>query len=431
MSPSAEPSTTPSVSPSAVPTATPSASPTLAPSVSNQPSVSQRPSAAPTPVYEFDNQLLRLQNGQCILSGRLDPNEAVGGNETSRFLQSETECNNIWVSYVQTAIQQEIIRIVPQYETLEVEVANITRDFNAEDNLLTIFFDVTVAIRSPLQEHFLNRYVAGPFDSRTEQDDFIRYLQGSGCPEFESLTGVRFVLPAPTKGAALENDSTSAEAGLIAGLVAALCAVAILAGVFVFVRTRRGHSPLLEEQDVQDESPTREGVEVVSEVAFRTNQDVSTLGDPIPRESSHAEGDIRGDASTDSFSLDYDYQQAYVQGDPSTVSGRSVSVEDMSQLIADDDTQYQSVETTIEVDAPPGVLGLVLETNVDGIPVVHSIKPNSVLSENVRIGDRLLSVDGHDVSVMLASDVSKLIASKKDQPTRRFVFRRSTKELFH
>lgn len=135
----------------------------------------------------------------------------------------------------------------------------------------------------------------------------------------------------------------------------------------------------------------------------------------------------------DSFSLDYDFQRAYMQNEPSTVSGRTQSEEDLSQLIADDDTldaQYQSVESTIEVEAPPGVLGLVLETNIDGIPVVHAIKPNSVLSERVRIGDRLLSVDGHDVSVMLASDVSKLIASKKDQPSRKFVFKRSTSQPF-
>lgn len=213
-------------------------------------------------------------------------------------------------------------------------------------------------------------------------------------------------------------------------MVAALAAAAILVGIFLFVRSRRDHSPLEDEGAADDRVPEREGVEVVSEVGIRTNQDVSTLGDPFPQGTSQGRGD---GSTTDSFSLDYDFQKAYMQAEPSTVSGdrtdsyESRSAEDMSQLLVDDDTfdqQYQT-EERIEVDAPPGVLGLVLETNVDGIPVVHAIKPNSVLSGNVQIGDRLLSVDGHDVSVMLASDVSKLIASKKDQPSRRFIFIRS------
>jgi len=420
--------------PTTAPTAAPSTSPTLAPSVSQQPTESQQPSLAPTPVYEFENQRLRLQNGQCILSRGVESNENGSGNETSRLLQRDSECNQMWASYVQTAITGEVIRIVPQYETLDVEVGNMTRDVNVETNLLTIFFDAEVAIRSPLREHFLNRYVAGPFDSGTEQEDLIRYLQGTGCPEFESLTGVRFVLPSP-RAAGIDDGSTSTDAGLIAGLVAALSAGAILIGVFVFVRGRRGTSSLeLAEQNVDGTPNTRESAEYVSEVGVHTNQDVSTLGDPIPRgASSGAAAEGQGDASTDSYSLDYDYQKAYMQTDRSTVSGRSTSVEDMSQLLADDDTlnqQYQSVDMTVEFDAPPGVLGLVLETNADGIPVVHSIKPSSVLSGEVQIGDRLLSVDGHDVSVMLASDVSKLIASKKDQPSRRFVFKRSEKEFF-
>ena len=357
------------------------------------------------------------------MSGATDVNQTASGNETTRFLQDESECNDVWSSYVERAIENEITSIIPvPVETLSVEVGNVTREFDTD---LIFSFDVKVAIRSALNEHFLDRYVAGPFDTATEQEDFILYLKSSECSEFSSLTGVRFQLPPPTNRASGE-DRSSAEAGLIAGLVAALAAAAILVGVFLFVRHRRDPSPLaLEEEEAEDEIPLREGVEVVSEVGVRTTQDVSTLGDPLPQGASHTGGDA---STADSFSLDYDYQKAYMQADPSTVSGsRSGSGESISQLLVDDDTldaQYQTDER-IEVDAPSGVLGLVLETNVDGIPVVHAIKPNSVLAGNVRIGDRLLSVDGHDVSVMLASDVSKLIASKKDQPVRKFVFSRS------
>jgi hypothetical protein len=40
-------------------------------------------------------------------------------------------------------------------------------------------------------------------------------------------------------------------------------------------------------------------------------------------------------------------------------------------------------------------------------------------------------VDGQDVTVMLASDVSKLIAFKKHKPERRLLFARSTRGRNH
>lgn len=438
--PTVSPSRTPSDMPSSLPTASPSVSPSISPSASpsesHQPSVSQQPSAAPTPVYEFENQILSVKNGRCIFSGEIPLNEteAVQSNQTTRLLQGvpgESECNALWAEYVRTAIQEQVILVIGEerIETLGVKVENVTRQHNSEERLLTLFFDVQVAIRSPVTNQDINRYIAAPFDSREEQDDFLLYLESTGCPDFASLDGVRFVLPAPPNASEMEdNRSNSAQAGLIAGLVAALSAGAILVGVFLFVRLRRetAHRELVEEREGEFVGGPAASArnEVISEVGVRTNQDVSTLGDPFPQGTSA----IGASSTADSFSLDYDYQKAYMQQSPSTVSG-SHSGESMSQLLVDDatlDAQYET-EERIEVDAPAGVLGLVLETNVDGIPVVNAIKPNSVLARNVRIGDRLISVDGIDVGVMLASDVSKLIASKKNQSVRRFVFNRPIK----
>mmetsp|Transcript_5109 Transcript_5109/g.8387 ORF Transcript_5109/g.8387 Transcript_5109/m.8387 type:complete len:139 (-) Transcript_5109:48-464(-) len=70
------------------------------------------------------------------------------------------------------------------------------------------------------------------------------------------------------------------------------------------------------------------------------------------------------------------------------------------------------------------MLGLVLEAASDGVPIVHAIKSTSPLSDQVQVGDRLVSVDGDDVTVLLASDVSRLISLKREQQVRRFVFSR-------
>jgi C-terminal processing protease CtpA/Prc len=56
-----------------------------------------------------------------------------------------------------------------------------------------------------------------------------------------------------------------------------------------------------------------------------------------------------------------------------------------------------------EVDAPPGVLRLVLETSDKGVPVVHAIKKTSCLALEVEVGDHLVAVDGEDVRAMLLS----------------------------
>lgn len=332
-------------------------------------------------------------------------------------------------------MERQVVLVIGEerIETLNVRVENVTRAYSPEESLLTLFFDAQVAIRSPVSDQDINRYVAAPFDSRQEQDDFLMYLETTGCPDFASLDGVRFVLPArPSELVNGDGRSNSARAGLIAGIVAALAAGAILVGVFLFARSRRDPSPLAKEEEAAAAGGgpplAAGGNEVVSEVGVRTSQDVSTLGDPFPVGTSTNVGEV---STTDSLSLDYDFQKAYMQQDPSTVSG-SRSGESMSQLLVDDETldaQYETQER-IEVEAPAGVLGLVLETTVDGIPVVNAIKPNSVLASSVRIGDRLISVDGHDVSVMLASDVSKLIASKKDQDVRKFVFNRPVNPLY-
>jgi hypothetical protein len=78
-----------------------------------------------------------------------------------------------------------------------------------------------------------------------------------------------------------------------------------------------------------------------------------------------------------------------------------------------------------EVRAPPGKLGMVVDTPHGGVPVVRAIKPDSVLTGRVLIGDRLISVDYQDVTNMTALEVSSLISLKQDQ-VRLLVFCRLT-----
>ncbi len=96
-----------------------------------------------------------------------------------------------------------------------------------------------------------------------------------------------------------------------------------------------------------------------------------------------------------------------------------------------DDNSFEAMyneEEQIVVKAPAGKLGIVIDTPSSGVPVVHAIKETSVLAQSVRIGDKLVSVDGQDTTTMSAIRVSKLISSKAQNDERIMVFRRSRNE---
>lgn len=149
---------------------------------------------------------------------------------------------------------------------------------------------------------------------------------------------------------------------------------------------------------------------------------------------------------------DYDYTKAY-RRDPLSVGGNTASTRDrgasedftkmssansasMSKLgkvgdnlFADDgsfEQQFVDPEERFDVVAPAGKLGMVIDTPNGGVPVVHAIKETSVLADQVRVGDRLMSVDGEDCTGMTAMQVSKLISLKSEKPARVLIFSRST-----
>ena len=72
------------------------------------------------------------------------------------------------------------------------------------------------------------------------------------------------------------------------------------------------------------------------------------------------------------------------------------------------------------IEAPPGWLGVVIDTPEDmGPPIVYEIMENSPIASQIRLGDQLISVDEVDVDRMTASQVSRIIADRSNNPLRR------------
>jgi len=103
-------------------------------------------------------------------------------------------------------------------------------------------------------------------------------------------------------------------------------------------------------------------------------------------------------------------------------------LEEESEVFSDEgsfEEQFCSTEKLITVEAPPGKLGVVIDTPDGSGPTVHAIKETSVLADHILIGDLLISVDDEDTTMMTAVEVSKLIGRKSANPKRTFVFVRS------
>jgi hypothetical protein len=67
------------------------------------------------------------------------------------------------------------------------------------------------------------------------------------------------------------------------------------------------------------------------------------------------------------------------------------------------------------VVAPPGKLGIILANKADSKgTVVSGVRTSSVLAEKISPGDRIIAIDGEDVSLMTVSEITTIMARKSD-----------------
>lgn len=72
-----------------------------------------------------------------------------------------------------------------------------------------------------------------------------------------------------------------------------------------------------------------------------------------------------------------------------------------------------------DVFAPPGALGIVVDTTEKGC-IVHSLKKTSPMHGLINPGDLIVALDDFDVRKMTAASLTKLMAKKSQQPERKF-----------
>lgn len=81
-------------------------------------------------------------------------------------------------------------------------------------------------------------------------------------------------------------------------------------------------------------------------------------------------------------------------------------------------------EQVLVIMAPPGKLGISLDTPENGAPFVYSIKDVSPLVGKLMEGDRVIAIDDEDVRLLTAVKISKIL-SKKSGNTRKLTIART------
>jgi len=178
--------------------------------------------------------------------------------------------------------------------------------------------------------------------------------------------------------------------------------------------------------------------------------EVSTLAEPVNKSGIINTGGSVAEYGEESLAtVDYDYEGAYGGAANHSVSSAGGTFGSNPQALGanqgamppgtghtlgsfSDDGSFGDAgranvrEELIDIYAPAGKLGVVIDTPDDGAPVVHAIKDSSVIADKLQVGDKLVAVDDEDVRTMTAIKVSKLISRKSANPTRKLSIIRAT-----
>jgi len=270
--------------------------------------------------------------------------------------------------------------------------------------------------------------ITAPFETEVERAEYVTILKAASETNLSEIKGVSQVQvpPQPTQSPAPDPGGGLSRTAII-GISCGGAALLIVIILFIIYCRSGG-----DDDGDKDDPPLHVDVR---------NDEVSTLAGPDGPPT-------YGDQSV--ATVDYDYSKAYGGAGDSSVSSAGGTFGSQTQNISlpanaaatgaalgsmDDDSysaQYDSPrsnltgnEEVIHIFAPPGKLGVVIDTPDDGAPVVHAVKDTSVIADRIIVGDKLVAVDDEDVRSMTAIKVSKMISRKGANPSRKLTIVRT------
>jgi len=335
----------------------------------------------------------------------------------------------------------------------------LVRRLNTDPGFLVIEYDQTISYRTNDPNVVSSDVLKGPWLKSSSRASYIEeyLLQENPNNFFDGVEDATVTFPNENANANQfinnDEDDEGGSGGLIGGIVGGLAGVGLLVGGLVIRKKRQARKDefaVAMEDDIRPPSQLQ---------LSQGDEEVSTLAEPTPRLGVMTSNEsLAGYGDQSVATVDYDYSKAYGGGGDTSVSsaggtlgentrgglsgagttetpGGTISASVANQSMFSDDASFEAHyrgqspiirEELIDIYAPPGKLGVVIDTPDDDAPVVHAIKDSSCIADKLKVGDKLVAVDDEDVRSMTAIKVSKMISRKSANPTRKLSVIRMT-----
>ena len=367
-------------------------------------------------------------------------------------------------------ISQKPKRFLRQHEEQQQQQQQHSRIL-ADDGTLVISFVAVIEPESSdsLTEQDAIDIVVSGFSTSNRQTEYIYSLKSADSATFGNIdrmimhvNGVRVVTPGIDNNQLPDGgDGSGNNMGTIIGAaVGGVLGLFILIGAIFYTKKHRQLDPSKSGTPLKDTKVMMGNDMMGKEWSSRNNapespdertdsspylgtiesregeDDVSTLGDPYFGEAIDARdtGTVAESmVSSDMLALGVKRRGVGSSNasrmDATTATGYTGVGSSYPMTFADDttlDDAYQTPDAIgyeeeededyerIEVVAPPGKLGIVIDNPSGNIPSVHAIKDTSVLHGKVYVGDLVLAVDEVDCRGMHSMSVSRLISKRSE-----------------
>jgi hypothetical protein len=263
-----------------------------------------------------------------------------------------------------------------------------------------------------------------PLSTQPNRDAYVGELKRlDGYEELTDVTEIAITDDSDGGDNVKDPDDPTSGGGLSLG---AIIGIAVGGAVLLFLIAGLGYYKYKKgsEEDGGDPGTTTVGsTQAPTASGAGTGASLPTYGDTSVATVDYDYSRAFGGAGENSVSLadgtlgEGTRQTTGAESDPAMVPGSG------NTIFSDDptfDQAYEDVrEEIIDVYAPAGKLGVVIDTPDDGAPVVHAVKDTSPICDKVQVGDKLVAVDDEDVRAMTAIKVSKLISRKSNESSRK------------
>lgn len=371
--------------------------------------------------------------------------------------------------YVPTEDRRRSLQVITSFNEFDTEIIVQNQSTNGEGN--TVTYDQIVRYGVPPRGDAVaaSDIVLSPFNNDTLRSNYYSQLATSD-PVFANVSDSDAAPDAAFVSTVVINDGTDSTAdvqegvdAIVAGggeaedegsrnliVISGLCGLAaLLILTIVVVAVRRRNKQTAEKHLSMVE--TDQEFEVFSTALPKS--------DTSPRNSDpnrHSRRDASSpDAELSTSTMDHEFRAAVAgDGNHSIVSSAAGTLGELTRensgqvgtlkdfysdqrpLVVDSESvnsnrwavlrsKYTDESKIYTIEAPPGKLGVVVDTPDDGPPVVFDIKSTSPLLGLLNIGDRLLAVNDVDVTAMSAVHTSRVISDKSQDPIRKFILLRA------